>query len=169
MSAKDQAAPSLSALRSLLASARGLVEEMVDDPLVDRLKRAFNSLPEPDRQAIVKVIERDATWVQIVKATAATTGITVHPNRNASLYVHGLAEPGPSQRDVEVISQGIERFVQLMPLFFQEGVHEQWTNSARELIRVSDPDLRSLVVKLAQEAIALVEEVGAEPSNGSKR
>jgi len=169
MSAKDQAAPSLSALRSLLASARGLVDEMADDPLVDRLKRAFNSLPEPDRQAIVKVIERDATWVQIVKTTAATTGIAVHPNPHASLYVHVLDEPGPSQRDVDVISLGIDRFVQLMPLFFQEGVHEQWTNSARELIRVSDPDLRSLVVKLAQEVVALVDEVGAEPTGDSKR
>jgi hypothetical protein len=161
MSAKDQAAPSLSALQSLLASARGLVEEMVDDPLVERLKRAFTSLPEADRHAVLKVIERDATWVQIAKETAGPTGITVHPNPHASLYVHVLDEPGPSQRDVDVISLGIERFVQLMPLFFQEGVHEQWTNSARELIRVSDPQLRSLVLRLASEVIGLVNEVSA--------
>ena len=169
MSAKDQAAPSLSALQSLLASARGLVEEMVDDPLVERLKRAFNSLPEADRQAILKVIERDATWVQIVKETAGTTGITVHPNPHASLYVHVLDEPGPSHRDVNVISLGIERFVHLMPLFFQEGVHEQWANSARELIRSSDLGLRSLVVKLACEVLALVDEFGADPATGPEK
>jgi hypothetical protein len=162
MSAKERAAPSLSALQSLLASARGIIDEMVDDPSVERLKRAFNSLPEADRQVILKVIERDATWVQIVKQTVRTTGITVHPNPHASLYVHVLDEPAPSQRDVDVIGLGIERFVQLMPLFFQEGVHEQWTSAARELIRVSDPQLRSLCVRLAREVVALVDEVGAE-------
>jgi hypothetical protein len=162
MSAKERAAPSLSALRGLLASARGLVDEMVDDPLVERLKRAFNSLPEADRETILKVIERDATWCQIIGVTARTSGITVHPNPHASLYVHLLDEPGPSQRDVEVISLGIARFVQLIPLFFQEGVHEQWTTSARELIRVSDPQLRSLCVKLAREVIALIDESGGE-------
>jgi hypothetical protein len=86
------------------------------------------------------VIERDATWCKIVGETASTTGIKVHPNPHASLYVHVLDEPGPSQRDVDVISLGIARFVHLMPLFFQEGVHERWTTSARELIRVVDAD-----------------------------
>lgn len=158
MSPKERAAPSLSALHGLLASARGLVEEMIDDPLVDRLKRAFTSLPEGDRETVLKVIEKDAAWCQVVRETADTTGIRVHANRHASLYVHVLDEPGPSQRDVDVISFGLERFVRLMPIFFQESVHELWTTSARELIRVSDPHLRELCVRLAREVIELVEE-----------
>jgi hypothetical protein len=166
MSAKERAAPSLSALQGLLASARGLVDEMIDDPLVERLKRAFSSLPEADRETVLKVVERDATWCQIVRETAGTTGIKVRANPHASLYMHLLDEPGPSQRDVDVISLGIERFVQLMPLFFQEGVHEQWTTSARELIRVGPPHLRGLCVQLAREVITLVEEFEGKRAGG---
>ena len=161
---RERSAPSLSALQGLLASARGLVDEMIDDPFAERLKRTFSMLPEGDREAILRVIERDATWCKIVAETASTTGIKVHPNPHASLYVHVLDEPGPSQRDVDVISLGIARFVHLMPLFFQEGVHEQWTTSARELIRVVDPDLRELVVRLAREVIALIGKAKDEPS-----
>src|SRR6185295_13513326 len=147
MKPRERSASSLSALQGLLASARGLVDEMIDDPFAERLKRTFAMVPEGDREAILRVIERDATWCKIVAETATTTGIKVHPNPHASLYVHVLDEPGPSQRDVDVISLGIARFVHLMPLFFQAGVHEQWTTWARELIRVVDDDLRDLVVR----------------------
>jgi hypothetical protein len=168
MKPRERAAGSLSALQGLLASARGLVDEMIEDPLAERLKRAFAMLPEADREAVLRVIERDATWCKIVAETADTTGINVHPNPHASLYVHVLDEPAPSQRDVDVISLGIARFVHLMPLFFQEGVHEQWITSARALIGVVDPALSALVVRLAREVIALIDEAGKDAtSNGA--
>lgn len=160
MKSGERGAPSLSALQGLLASARGLVDEMIDDPFAERLKRAFSALPEGDRDTVLRVVERDATWCKIVAETAGTTGIKVHPNPHASLYVHVLDEAQPTQRDVEVIGLGIERFVHLLPLFFQEGVHEQWTTSARELIRYADPELRALVLRLAREVIGLIEEPG---------
>jgi hypothetical protein len=169
MKSGERAAPSLSALQGLLASARGLVDEMIDDPFVERLKRAFSTLPEGDREVILRVVERDATWCKIVTETASTTGIKVHPNPHASLYVHVLDEPQPSQRDVDVISLGIARFVQLLPLFFQEGVHEQWTTSAREVIRVADPDVRDLALRLAAEVVALIDEAKDEPSVGAAK
>jgi hypothetical protein len=167
MKPSERSAPSLSALQGLLASARGLVDEMIDDPFAERLKRTFSMLPEEDREAILRVIERDATWCKIVSETASTTGIKVHPNPHASLYVHVLDEPGPSQRDVDVISLGIARFVHLMPLFFQEGVHEQWTTSARALVGVVDGDLRDLVVRLAREVITLIEGAKDVPPCGA--
>jgi hypothetical protein len=99
----------------------------------------------PDREPVLKIIERDATWCRIVEQTSDETGITVRPNPHASLYVHVFGQvdtpSGPLQRDVDVIGFGIERFLQMMPLFFQEGVHEQWTASARALAQEADPEL----------------------------
>jgi hypothetical protein len=158
MDARKQDAPSLTDLQSLLATARAVVDAMADDPFADRLKRAFAQLPESDRETILGVLERDATWCRIVAATAGTTGITVRANPHASLYLHVFNEVGTSQRDLDVIGAGIERFVDLMPLFFQEGVHAQWTAAARELIRVGDPAFRDLALRLAREVIALIEE-----------
>jgi hypothetical protein len=162
MRAPDRAEPWLAELQTLLTSARGLVDDLIRDPLLERLFGAFFALPEADREPVLGVIERDATWRRVVEETSGTTGIKVRPNPHASLYVHVLDEPAPSSRDVDVIRIGIERFVHLLPLFFQEGVHEQWTRSARELIRASNADLRSLGVRLASEVLTLIAEVEAE-------
>lgn len=159
---REERAPSLTALQGLLVAARGIVEQLADDPLVERLKRAFAALPTRDRETILGILERDATWCEIVAASEPTTGITVRANPHASLYLHVFDEAGPTERDRNVIAFGIERFVELVPLFFQEGVHEQWTTSARELIlRSADPSLRQLVLRLAHEVIALIEETPA--------
>ena len=169
MKTDERAEPSLDALRSLLASARALVDDLTRDPLLQRLVAAFFSLPEADREPILRVLERDATWRRLVPAMAGQTGISVTPNPHASLYVHVLDEvtgepvgPVPSARDVEVVRLGIERFVPLLPLFFQEGVYEQWVRSARQLVRAAGPDLRSLGVRLAHEILALIAEADAE-------
>jgi hypothetical protein len=153
-------------LQTVLASARAILDELCRDGQLNRLVDAFLMLPEADRQPILRVIERDATWRRIVEETAGTTGISVRPNPHASLYVHVFdesrqpVEPAPLARDVEVIRIGIERFVQLLPLFFQEGVHRQWTASARELIRDAPPELRSLGRRLIREVEALIAEAG---------
>ena len=155
---------SLAALQALLDSARGLVGGLARDPLLDRILRAFSMLPEADREPILRVVERDATWCRIVEETSGATGITVRPNPHASLYLHVLDEvsSAPLARDLDVIRLGIGRFVHLLPLFFQEGVHAQWTASARELIRASDTELRRLGIRLAREVLALIAEVEAE-------
>jgi hypothetical protein len=169
MKTNDNTVPSLDALRSLLASARVLVDELVRDPLLQRAVTAFLALPESDREPIVAVLERDSTWRRIIAETSGWTGIKVAPNPHASLYVHLLDEvtgepvaPTPSPRDVEVVRLGIGRFVPLLPLFFQEGVHEQWARSARELVRAAPPELRSLGVQFANEILAIIAEADAE-------
>jgi hypothetical protein len=159
----------LNALRALLTAARGLVDDLAGDPLLERIIRAFLMLPEADREPIVGVLERDASWRRIVDETEGTSGISVRPNPHASLYVHVFdkltgqqIEPEPSSRDVNVIRLGIERFVAMVPLFFQEGVHSQWRLAARDLARAGDPSIRALVGTLAREILALIEEVEAE-------
>ncbi len=57
---------------------------------------------------------------------------------------------------------GIETFVRLLPLFYQEGVHAQWTAAAREIVRASDAETRGFAVRLAREVLALVDEAVAE-------
>jgi hypothetical protein len=167
MKGPDPEPPSLDALQSLLASARELIDELAGSPNFGRLVTVFSSFPDSDRETILRVLERDATWRRIASDVAPLTGITVHPNPHASLYMHVLDEPGPSARDVEVIRLGIERlFLPLLPLFFQEGVHEQWMRSARELVRAADSELRALGVRLAHEILALIAEVDA--ANGAK-
>ena len=162
MARPDAPVTRLDALRTILVTAHELATRLASDPLVERILRAFATLPEPDREPILKVIERDATWCRIVEQTSDETGITVRPNPHASLYVQVFDRlddaSGPLQRDVDVIRFGIERFVQMMPLFFQEGVHDQWTASARALVRESEPELLDYVRRLAEEVLALLAE-----------
>ena len=158
----DPAATRLDALRAILVSAHELAVRLAADPVFERVLRVFTKIPEPDRETILRVLERDATWCRIVEQTADTTGLTVRPNPHASLYVHvfGQAEvpTEPLRRDIDVIRFGIERFIHLLPLLFQEGVHEQWMVAARELARDIDPALLQYVVRLARELLELVAE-----------
>ena len=145
------------ALHTLLVTARDLAKTLVDDPQVERLVRAFRMFPERDREAILQVIEKDASWRRIVDDTGSTTGITVRPNPHASLYVHVLnAVDETAQRDAEVIRRGLETFVQMLPLIFQDGVHEQWTAAASELARTSDPEILTLARRLTEEVTEII-------------
>jgi hypothetical protein len=155
------AAPGLAGLQAVLATARGLVDDLLHDPLLPRVLAAFSSLPENERETILAVLERDATWRRIIDETSGPTGIRVRPNPHASLYVHVTEEPEPSARDIDVIRLGIARFLPLLPLFFQPGVHEQWTRSARELIRDASPEVREMGARLAREVLALIAEADA--------
>jgi hypothetical protein len=166
MSAVDELAKTpLTTLLDLLTTARDFAANLSADPQGERLLTAFQRLPAPDRETILGVIERDATWCRIIEQTADTTGITVRANPQASLFVHVLEPPAapldaPLRRDVEVIRFGIEQFAHLLPLLFQDGVHRQWTASARELIADADADLRGYAVRLCQEVLAMVAEAG---------
>jgi len=161
--ADEALANRLDALQAILVSARELTVRLAADPLLERLLRVFAEIPEPHRETILRVLERDATWCRIVEQTAVTTGITVAPNPHASLYVQVFGPTAeipsePTRRDVDVIRFGIESFVHLVPLFFQQGVHEQWTASARELARDLDPEIRQYAARLAREVLALIAE-----------
>ena len=166
----DTRGPSgLDALQTLLATARGLLTDLTTNPLLERILGAFRMLSESDREPILRILEKDAAWRRIVEETSGATGITVCPNPHASLYVHVLDQvtgellaPGPLQRDGDVIRFGIETFVRLLPLLFQEGVHAQWTAAAREIVRASDAEIRGFAVRLAREVLALVDEAVAE-------
>ena len=158
--------PPLDALRSLIDGARSLIDQLESSPLVARMLRVMENLPPADREPIIKILEREATWCRIIATTAVVSGITVRPNPHASLYVHVVGEgespSEPLQRDVNVIALGIDRFVSLVPLLFQEGVHEQWRASAYHLARGMDAEQRAGIARLAQEVVALAAEVDAE-------
>ena len=161
--ADDSDETRLDALRAILTSAHELAARLAADPQIERVLQVFAKIPEPDREVVLQVLERDATWCRIVEQTADTTGITVRPNPHASLYVHvfdtGDVPSEPLRRDIDVIRFGIERFIHLVPLFFQEGVRQQWTASARELAREIDQELLRHVGRLAREVLMLVDEV----------
>ncbi|MCW5891205.1 MAG: hypothetical protein KIT14_11725 [bacterium] len=158
--ASDDPASQLDALRLMLTSANDLTAGLLADPLVPRLLRAFGRLPEPDREPILRVLERDATWCRIAEQTVEVTGVTVRANPQASLYLHVLESPPtePLQRDVDVIAFGMMQFVHLLPLFFQDGVHAQWTAAARVLAANASEDTIANVRRIATEVLALVEE-----------
>jgi hypothetical protein len=121
--------------------------------------------PEADREAILQVLEKDAAWRSIVEKTDDATGITVRPNPHASLYVHILdqAEPEAAPRDADVIRHGVETFVQMLPLLFQDAVRAQWLAAGRELARSSGAELRALAVRLVRDVEALVAEAERTP------
>ena len=153
-------------LVATLTVAQSLVADLASDPLIPRFLRALKRIPAADRNVIIGVLERDATWCRIVDQTADSTGITVRANPHASLYVHVLeaveAPSEPLRRDIDVIRSGIERFLYIAPLMLEEGVRAQWTVSARELARDAEPELRAAVAALAREVLALLAEVDAE-------
>jgi hypothetical protein len=167
----DEDRSGLDVLLAMVETAQRFASRLASDPLVGRLLRVFEKLPVPDREPIVRILEREAAWCRIAEQTADTTGITVRPNPHASLYVH-VCEPveGPLRRDIDVIRSGLERYVHLAPLLYQEGVHAQWTASARELARDASPELRAHVARLARDVLALIDEAdtrGAAPADTS--
>jgi hypothetical protein len=159
------------ALQTLLATARDLAKVLTDDPQLERLVRAFRMFPEADRAAILQVLEKDAAWRSIVEKTDDATGITVRPNPHASLYVHILeqtggtpiGEPEPSPRDADVIRRGVETFVQMLPLLFQDAVRAQWLAAGRDLAHTSGADLRGLALRLAKDVEALIADAERTP------
>lgn len=155
--------PPLDALQAALSAAADMVNGLLGDTTIQRLVDAFLAFPEADREAILRVLEKDSAWRSVVEKTADATGIDVVPNPHASLYVH-VIEQGPSapERDGDVIRAGIQTFVAMMPLLFQEAVHAQWTDAARELARVSDPALRDMVARLAREVLAILAEADVD-------
>jgi hypothetical protein len=174
MAGGDRAERGLGALQAILASALGVVEDIIGDPLVERLLRAFTMLPPADRGAVVTALERDAHWCRISEETYPAAGIRARVNPYGSLYVHVVdqvtgqpIEPEPSARDISVIRSGAERLARLLPLLVYGPVHEQWTTSVRELIRASDVELRAIAARLAREVLALLEQADAEGPNGA--
>jgi hypothetical protein len=164
----------LNELKALLARAQELSAQLLADPLVERVLQAFARLPESDRETVLQVLERDATWCRIIEHTTDGTGIRVRPNPHASLYVHIVGQvpeqsPDPLRRDIDVIRFGIETFANMLPLFFQEGVHTQWLVAAREVIRDATPELRDCATRLAHEVLALLEEAGTASLGGLER
>lgn len=167
----DRGGTQFDELHTLLGVAQQLVADLMGDPLLHRLLQAFLLLPPADREPILAILEKDAAWRRIVEQTESATGIDVRPNPNASLYLHVLAPTdGPpfdesAARDGDVIRFGIDTFVQLLPLVFQEGVHEQWTAAVREIIRTASPTLRSYGERLARETLTMLAEAPADPGN----
>ena len=163
MLATTKTQPPLDALQAVLAAASDMVKGLLADSTIQRLLDAFLAFPEADRDAILGVLEKDAAWRRVVERTANATGIDVAPNPHASLYVHVLdhAAPGAPERDGDVIRGGIQTFVDMLPLLFQEGVHAQWTAAARDLARAIDPALRELAARIARETLAIVTEANA--------
>jgi hypothetical protein len=168
---KERGETQLDTLRTLIDGARRLVGELESDPLVGRILRVMEELPAADRETVVRILEREATWCRIAVETAAGTGVSVRPNPHASLYMHVFdqVEPPsePLRRDVDVIRFGIDRFVSLVPLLFQQGVHELWRASAYELAQGMEGEQRQQVARLAREVLAIIAEVDAKPTPAS--
>lgn len=153
----------LDTLQALLATARDLARGLSDDPQLERLVRAFRLFPERDREAILQVLEKDAAWRTIVERTAGATGITVVPNPHASLYVHLLHEvtdpplaPDAPPRDADVIRLGVATFVDLIPLFMQDGVRAQWTAAGTEIAGAASADDRARALRLVRAVEAII-------------
>lgn len=130
--------PPLAVLTSLLAVAAGIVDELIGDPLLERLLKAFTAMPEGDREIVVGVIEREVQTRLVSQDVADTlTQVALRPNPNAQLYFR-VIEP-EHQGDVEMIV-----FLRAIHTVQKgiDSINPNWRTLVREAMRHIDPAAR---------------------------
>lgn len=169
MLAPHKTQPPIDALQTVLTAARDMVDALLGDASVQRLLDAFTAFPRADREPILQVLEKDSAWRRIVERTADATGIHVAPNPHASLYVHVIGQgPDAPGRDADVIRSGVATFVEILPLLFQDAVHAQWLEAARDVARSAGAEARTLAARMASEILALVAEIEADTADTTR-
>jgi hypothetical protein len=129
----------LSALTTVLETARSLVQDLQGNPLLTRLVDVFMRMPESDREVVIGAIEREVqTRLLSAEVADPLTGVALRPNPNARLYLRVVephdADPVESMaflRAAYSLQRGID------------GLDPSWRTMIATALRQMEPDARA--------------------------
>jgi hypothetical protein len=122
-------------LRSLLTSASRMAQELLNDPLLERLLSIFEVMPEGDRETIVATLEREVQTRLLSREVADDLNqVELRPNPNAQLYFR-VIEPEQQNR-VEMLAflrtaNSLQRGI--------DSLDPHWREFIRQGLRHLDP------------------------------
>jgi hypothetical protein len=90
-------------LKSLLSSAARMVQELENDPLLERLLDVFARMPEGDREILIAALERDVQTRLLSQEMAdGFTRVDLRPNPRAQLYLRVIS-PEQETQEIEMV------------------------------------------------------------------
>ena len=151
-------------LYAMLRTALALVDELADEPLRERLLRAFARFPAPDRAVIVGVLEREADHLAVTEASEGgfTACRRMSPNPHARLYLRVTEDPAPYVSRDEMMLATL-RAVRMLHGSLAELALD-WQAATLDAFRTCTPEARASVAAFAREVLALVARSEAPPT-----
>lgn len=146
-------------LAELLEDATSLAEDLVRDGTLRRLLDAFRLMPLEDRDPVVGALEREVKARRLSLATEGTTGQSMHPNRNARLYLRShekAVSRNLLERDEMMLA--MLQILRAAPFLCVPEIHASWIEGSREALTHVDPATRATVGGLLREVLALIDE-----------
>lgn len=146
----------LGTLRDVLRTASTLLDQMVADPLLDRLVRVFLRLPAPDRAVVVHAIEREADLLSLADAAdgSLTPFRTMRPNPHARLYLRVTEQPTPYLSREEMMLATI-RAVRTIHGSLSD-MRADWQEAVVDALRTIEPAEQAQVAEFARDILALL-------------
>jgi hypothetical protein len=112
-----------------------MAQELLNDPLLERLLNLFERMPEGDRETVVGALEREVqTRILSQKVADSLTQVELRPNPNAQLYFR-VIEP-EKQNQVEMVAflrtaNSLQRGI--------DSLDPHWRDLVRQALRHLDP------------------------------
>jgi hypothetical protein len=156
-------------LAGLLEDATTLAEDLVRDRTLRRLLETFRLMPLEDRDPIVDAMEREVTARRLSLATEGATGQSMHPNRNARLYLRSHQKVVPRnllERDELMLA--MLQCMHAAPLLRLPDIHGSWIDGSREALTHVDAATRAAVAGLVREFLALLDDVTSTDEVGRR-
>jgi len=144
----------LGELGRLLNKARGLMDELRDDPLFTRLLDVFTRMPPGDREVIIGALDREVrTRVVSQELTDDITRVSLRPNPNAQIYLRVMGQAGHTP--VEMVRfLSAARNIQLGV----DALDPQWRSMVLTALRQIDPAALANVEQFNQTVADLLAE-----------
>jgi hypothetical protein len=155
----DTSRSTLHELADVIEAALRLADTLANDPMLQRLLEAFRLMPLEDRATVVRAVEREVQARRLSGATQDATGLSMHPNPNARLYLRSHERVVPRKVvDSDEIMLGMLSAMRVSPILLGPEVHTTWVEGTREAIDHLDDGARAAVGQLLSETLVMIEE-----------
>lgn len=169
MSDSSEPVDAVETLRTLLATAKGLVERVADDPARARWLRIYDRIPVDDRALLIEVLEREVGLRTATQEEGEVVmGYGLRPNPNARLYLR-VVEKTPDTLpffDRDQMVHATLRGVQIMRLLVSPDFFEAWRAATREAYGQLDAEERAVVRRVVDAVLDALEPGAQSTSRG---
>jgi hypothetical protein len=156
-------------LAGLLEDATALADDLMRDGTLRRLLEAFRLMPLEDRDPIVEALEREVKARRMSLATEGTTGQSMHPNRNARLYLRAHEKTiSRNLLEREELMLAMLQSMRASAFLLVPEIHSSWIEGTREALTHVDGATRATLVGLVREFLALVEDAASSDVAGRR-